>query len=211
MEWLTAIVDLLIGIAWPAAVTAIALVYKSEIPSLLRRLRKAGPAGVELDSAEQQQRARLENATSPGTLEIKQIPGIGRTPAIENKERLILSILDKIPEDERVSRLTRTLAESDLSVTFERIYRIIFHSQISMLRKLNASSHFTTNQARPFFDLGKEQFPKLYTGYTFEKWLGFLKDFQLISQDETLLSITDIGIDFLTYLTVRRIPEKIIG
>lgn len=213
MEFFVVLVDLIKGIAWPIVIGVIAWIFRSNIggvlghlPKVLDRVREL-PGGTKLCPAEEEQQARLGVVTSRPSLELKQIPGLGRTPAIEMRERAILSLLDEINEDERVSRLTRALAESCLSTAFERIYRIIYGSQISMLRLLNENPHFREHHVRDFFSRVKDRFPEIYANYTFDRWLDFLKTAQLAVQIEDRLQISDVGRDFLTYLTLQGLPE----
>ena len=208
MEWFRSIVDLLIGISWPAAVTAIAIVYKSEIPALLRRVRKAGPAGFEFDPAEQQRRTSIENLASLETGEIKPIPSVPRSRTIVGMERAVFKYLEGVPDSEHLPRLARAFAEGQLSLMFERIYRVIFGSQINGLKHLYARQSVTINDARQFFEDVKYKWPGAYEDYGFEGWLGFMKTNRLVHHHDDVVEITDIGRDFLSYLTAQGLPEN---
>ena len=54
---------------------------------------------------------------------------------------------------------------------------------------------------RPFYTLAATQYPEAYNGYSFEAWLGFLRDQLLVREDGGRLRITVRGREFLTYLT----------
>jgi hypothetical protein len=128
METFKTIVALLTGIAWPAAVVGIAFAYRSDIRSILPRLRKAGPTGIELDAVQLQQKEAKTDAP-PG--ELKALPGIGRTKAIEAIDRELHAALKIHDENSRIDILVRFLAQARLGPAFERIYRVIFGSQIA--------------------------------------------------------------------------------
>jgi hypothetical protein len=62
------------------------------------------------------------------------------SPAIERLERQLhtqLSAITNVSEDEKRDLLVRILAQAQLEAAFERIYNIIFGSQIAFLRRLN--------------------------------------------------------------------------
>jgi hypothetical protein len=158
MEVLNAIVDLLKGVSWPAALIIIALAFRSEFRSLLPRLRRFGPTGAEFDAAEKQQ---TTSETISTTKELKELPGFPRTPAIENLERQFHTSLEYIEGDKRKDVLVRLLAQARLETAFERIYRLIFGSQIALLKRLNGTSLITIDEARSLFTAYAAQFPEL--------------------------------------------------
>src|SRR5437764_12763105 len=93
MAEFTALIDALKGLWWPLAAVIIAVVYKAEIRSLLPRLRKAGPTGVEFDPADAQKASAADVATATEPGKLKEFPGIIRTPAIERVERQLHTAL----------------------------------------------------------------------------------------------------------------------
>lgn len=208
MEFVNAVVTLLTSVAWPAAVIVIAVIYKVDIQSLLPRLRKAGPTGVELDPAEQQKKVSSTAVVQPGSVELKQLPGVGRTPAIEQVEREIHVSLSKIDEENRTDILVRSLAESQLAATFERIYNVIFGSQITVLKRLNELGQVSIADAKEFYEQVAADHPDVYSRFSFEAWLGFLISQGLVRTHDGFLQITELGREFLLYITVRRMPEN---
>lgn len=206
MEFMKAFFALLGDLAWPAAVIAIAVIYRQDIRSILPRLRRAGPGGVELDPVEQQQRP---SAAKPDTAELKPLPGILRTAPLEMVERKLHAEAAALPEDQREDLLISALAQAQLSTLFERIYSQIFGTQIAGLRQLNAAGRVTLQDAREFFDQVTATFPDAYRQHGLEGWLEFLRRNNLVRQhDDGSLEITDLGRDFLQYLTGQRLPEN---
>jgi hypothetical protein len=214
MADITALIGALKGLWWPIAAVIIAAVYKAEFRLLLPRLRRAGPTGVEFDPAGQQQAAQAATvANNPAPGQLREFPGMVRTPAIERLERQLhtqLSAITNLSEDEKRDLLVRILAQAQLEAAFERIYNIIFGSQIAFLRRLNGPAlRLSVEDAHSFFEPYARQFPQIYANFTFNQWLDFLKNVGLVTQNGDLIEITDLGRDFLVYITARgRIDQK---
>jgi hypothetical protein len=200
------VVDLLKQIAWPVAAFFIALLFRNELRSLLPKLRRLGPTGVEFEGSGQQVRAGT--ASIPGDL--KELPGFTRSNAIADLERRLHNELNssdhKIEDREHV--LIRLLAEAQLVAHFEQTYRAIFGSQISALRELNAAGKVSESRLHEFFESARNQYASLYEGYGYEQWIDFLVRQKLIKRLGNTIEITDTGRDFLVYMTLRGIPEN---
>jgi len=212
MPLVLALVDLIKGIAWPAAIVAVLLLFRADVSRLIPRLREIGPTGAKLDPAQKAdaQRAAAEQVSDPSRIVLKDLPGLARTDAIANLERVLHAALVNIPPEEQVDRLVRLLAEARIATEFEKIYRLIFGSQIAGLRELNSRHSVPTAEARRRFD---EEVvpanPDFYRGeqFTFEQWLGFLRNSGLVAEAEERLSLTPLGKDFLGYLTALGLRE----
>ena len=179
---------------WPVAAVIIAAVYKVEIRALVPRLRRAGPTGVEFDPAGQQQ-AAVTAANNPAPGQLRQFPGMVRTPAIARIERLLhtqLAALTNMSDEEKRDFLIRVLAQAQLEATFERIYNMIFGSQIVALRRLNEMGRVSVEDARAFFEPYTSQYPLIYNAYSFDQWAEFLKTIGLVVQSENFFEITDL-------------------
>lgn len=204
-------VDFVRAIAWPLMIVGIAYWFREQIKELLPRIRRAGPTGIEVDPAGQagKQKAAEAETTVPGKLE--EFPGIARTPAIQHVEQKLLTEVSKLEEtqDKKIALLVRFLAQLQIEVAFERMHNVIFGSQILGLRRLNESGSATIDEAREFFNEHAAQpFPELYSDYSFEQWIGYLLAVGLIVQNGNTIQITDLGRDFLIYLTAHRLTEQ---
>jgi len=103
---------------------------------------------------------------------------------------------------EAVPVLVRYVASLKIAFDFEIIYGLIFGSQLNLLNYLNTQSMGQPAEAlRTFYTLAASQYPQIYSGYTFEQWLGFLKDQILLREDAGRLQVTIRGREFLAYLT----------
>jgi hypothetical protein len=209
MADLTTLLGALKGIWWPIAAVIIAVVYKGELRTLLPRLRRAGPTGVEFDPAEQQAVTATTAATSaPGQL--REFPGMVRSPAIARLEQQLHTQLAALatPDTEKRDLLVRLLAQAQLEAAFERIYRPIFGSQIAALRKLNALGHNTLQDLKLIFDSYAAAYTEIYANSGFDQWLDFLQQTDLITVNQASTEITDLGRDFLQYILSKRLSEQ---
>lgn len=123
-DWLALVkllAHFLVGVAWPVAAFAIAFLFRRDLKALLPRVRKAGPGGVELDSVEQQREAESSAPSAKEALEaleppegstrqpreLTPLPGVVRTPAVAELERILHAKLLEAPiaEDQRLARV----------------------------------------------------------------------------------------------------------
>jgi hypothetical protein len=199
-----AIVDLLKGIAWPLAIFGSALLFKSDLRALFPRLRKAGPSGVEFDPVATQQRAASNAPAQAGQL--RELPGFPRTKAIEAMERKFHAELAHIAEAGRTDLLVRLLAQSRLEANFGYIYGTIFGSQLKSLRRMEPSGAISESEAKEIFDTARAQFAQL-DEYGFGGWMGFLLSQGLVIRKDSGFSLTDVGSDFLRYLSAMRLSD----
>lgn len=194
---------LLHSIAWPIAATVIAVLFRTDIRSVLPRIRKAGPTGVELDPVQQQNIGKADLTLSAA----KQLPGLVRTRAVEDLERLLRQNLNAFPEDDRLDWALVELARSRLVAHFERVYRAIFGTQMAILRRLNEQNTITTEGAKQFYLEHAAKHTEIYETYGFDGWITFLMNENLIMQHEDKLDISPVGRDFLVYTTIKGMTE----
>jgi hypothetical protein len=210
--WLPETIKALAYLAWPIVVAVIAFGYKPELmaflPPTLRRKFKLELPGIklEMEAAEQQQAAPDITTTSvmSGAIELKEISGLVRTPAIANVERDLHAILRGGIADP-IDVLVRNLAQARLEAAFGAIYAVIFGSQIAGLKELGARRRVTNAEAHQFYLEIEKQNPEAYAGYGFSGWLGFLKNRGLIRQEGEDVVMTDLADDFLTWLQAARL------
>jgi hypothetical protein len=149
--------------------------------------------------------------TDPTQIVLKDLPGLGRTPAIADLERLLHAALNQGDDsnEDRIDRLVRLLAEARIATEFERIYRIIFGSQIRGLRILNQEGAIPIADARQRFNAVIKDFPDFYNSNSFDSWINFLIEVALVAKDnKDMLILTPLGKDFLHFLTQRGYSEN---
>ena len=195
---------LLKALAWPASVLTIALFYKADLKAIIPRLRKAGPSGVKLDPPLQQSVVITDLS---GTIS-KPLPGIARTEAVEDLERILRQQISTIQDGDRIDRLILELSQARLTAHFERVYRVIFGTQILGIRRLNErKSPVDLDELKKFFLEYTAQFAAIYEHYGFEGWLAFMLNEMLVRQSAGIIEISPTGKDLLLYLTIKGLPE----
>jgi len=190
-------VDLVTGIAWPVAVGCLLSFflykYRVEVGGLLRRVR-AVSMPFALVTADQEAPEDVEKAVGELSKTTGE-KGAGQASKASTRE-----------EWERRAMDYRT------ALMYEQAYRVIFGTQLELLRFLNLNQaglsadeldyfyqmHLTTTRsAAP--SAGSYYIPR-------EQFLGFLTGWGLVQVTDNRYAITDFGQGFLEYLTRARIP-----
>jgi hypothetical protein len=194
-------------------VVIVVIVLKPELtaalPGFLRRSLEFEALGVKakISAAESQQVAAGNEISVGGKLPTKQVVAPSPRAAVSFIEQALRSAAANIPQQDRDAVLIRELAVARVDRGHEFVYNRIFGSQILGLKRLNEATRATVDQAREFFKPYAEKYPAVYSNYGFEGWLGFLTNTGLVVQNGHLLEITDIGRDFLHYLTEWRLSD----
>jgi hypothetical protein len=168
-------------------------------------LELPGGFKAKIDAAEQQQ------GDNPAALKLevqKHMLEPSPRAAVNIIEARIRLEAENVDTEKKEALLLRALAQSRLQAGHEFTYNRIFGSQILCLKRLNEVGRATVDDAREFFKPYAEQFPQIYTNYSFDEWLRFLIANVLISQNADIIEITDFGRDFLFYLTDARLSEN---
>jgi hypothetical protein len=118
-----------------------------------------------------------------------------------------------MPLEAKLDRTLTVLAFASVSLRFERLLRFIWRSQIDFLRRLHgAGGRLPLDAARQSYEEGRARAPQVYSNYSLEAWLQFLKSWRLIEQDANdVVSITDEGREFLQFLVQVPSPEPTAG
>lgn len=188
-------------LAWPAVVLIVALVaifvFRTQLAALIGRTKRLGKGGLETFDVQPPQ----------STEEKKGVDEFFRTfdnPMVIEAEGLILKDLkdrkiEAVPDRERT--LIRALAVSNIIQHFERVHGIIWASQLACLQYLNARDDgVDIAELQPLYEAAKAEYPAWYENQPFERWLGFLRVFNLILERDSRVFITVAGREFLKYL-----------
>lgn len=150
----------------------------------------------------------LTQASDSGDIvhERQQVLDYGKGSAtVANWEQAIKAELERLnfPENDTQTfeMLVRQLATAVMIATFERLYRLIYGSQIDTLNALNTSGPQSPKIIEViFFDTAKSSDTTFYEDVTFERWLSFLLNQALIVRSDELLTLTLHGRDFLVWM-----------
>ena len=127
------------------------------------------------------------------------------SPALQEGEGFINKTLkdaDVKEGPEREKLLIRYLAATTLALAFERIDSAIWGSQIYILEHLNANRSGVLKDAIKtlYYDNAVTKWPPSFTNYSYDAYLGFLKNSNLVLEQDGCLLITQLGVEFLQYL-----------
>lgn len=175
---------------WPLIALIFLFNFRSRIGNFLDRLTNiTGPGGF--GASAESPRAQTEEPPPDDLV----------TQAISNlNERVILA-------EGRATELERKTNELLIQLHFERVYRLIFGSQIGLLQYLEILGEKGLTK----FEIGElYKNNPISTTYSLENYIGFLLNNQLIQINpvNTTHQITPVGKFFLDYLIKNQIPTN---
>lgn len=197
---------LLAAMAWPVAAILIARVFRDEIRQLFGRVTKLSLSGAEFGVSNQN---LISRALPSAPEELKKIPGVERTAAIANLEIALHEKLKEFDDDVKLDLLVRELAQTRLDVVFMNAYRMIFGSQIRLLKVLKeAGGILSIDEVSEFFEKEKK-LSNVHEGRTVTEFISFLVHFNLVSEGDEELVLTPVGYDFLLFLFRHSFSENL--
>ncbi len=189
-------------LVWPAAVLVFGivfiLVFWKPIARLIDRTTRVSKTGLQTSDPHDQ---KVESFPS----KVEESLKTWDNQLLIESERFIQTYLDSLhPKDavEREKFLLRNFAQLEITWAFDRIYYLVYGSQIGALYYLNDNRNvsLTTNHIKPYYEEAVKNFPTIYTNYPFDGWLGFLVTSNLVQRNGDDIGITIRGREFLKYL-----------
>jgi hypothetical protein len=213
-------VELLKAVVWPVMLAGLVLYFRDEIRRLTTRLVEIGPSGLKL-SQTAQQTTPLEptpvpapgSAVTPGSA-----VGAGEFAAVVRAQfapeeidwamQLLQSDLTaragNDPKDQ-VEFLRWALAGTTIQWRHERNYNMIYGSQLELLARLNGGP-IPLAACRPIYDTAVSKHPDFYRTYSFEQWIGFLRNSGLVQISPNAdCDLTPSGRGLLRYIVVQKL------
>lgn len=178
-------------IIWPTLISILIISFKSQISSLIDRINLVKlPGGTEIAILQEQK----YDSNNPKTL-IKKYENI-----IEEQQTQLHS--DKFTQEQ----LIQLNAIQDIIIDFERIYHLIFKSQITLLLALKQEIKAGIHQPaiENYFQQLKSKWPLIYSNWTWQNYIDFLLTRKLIMRKVDNIDffiITEYGVAFLDYIT----------
>ncbi len=188
---------------WPGvflfAVIFALVFFRKDLSDLIRRTREVSKTGIKADAPAQQ----LPSVAPEGVAnKVDQMREFDNRSLLA-QEKLIFDDMDRRGMKERtetVKLLVRHLAGTQLTVRYEWIDRAIWGSQIRLLMDLNSKPQGVARQdLLPFYEQAKESVPRIATEYTFDNYISFLEQNNLITSGPKP-QITQLGKDYLQFL-----------
>lgn len=182
------IIAAIVPLSWPILFAWVIWKFSTSISALIYRIKSfTGPAGFAADFIEAK-----HQSTKHKSLEeyLKEVP-----PTVYEKE--VLDYIDReIPDDTAKLKIALTLTY--IASDFERMYNLVFGSQVQFLNQLNLDRR--TNYV-DYFEKHKalvEDIPNITP--TPDIWLRFLLGNTLITTFESGYGVTVKGQEFLAFL-----------
>ncbi len=201
------IVSIIQILAWPLVVLIIFLILKTPIKNFINRIKGIGYKDTHIDAGlptKQEGDTPIEKLSKDkSNASIDKILNLFAPETVKSLKEAVIKESDlntfKTP-DEREQVLLSYSQVIYLIMHFNKIYNIIYGSQIRILQRLNASVFETKDTLRPFYDDAKSAFPKMYESYSYDSYINFLLINFLIIEEGKSIKITILGKDFLKYI-----------
>lgn len=189
------------GLGWPHAVLIMFCIavgfFKTEIRSILPRIKKVGADGFELESPLPQ----VQQSTNDS--EIQNVP----TGDFPHSFGIVLELVKKQIEGKEPGEVQQFLIRDNAGwrvlCYFENIYSSIFGGQIQLLQLLNqlAVTGLSMAEAGREWTAYKDRFKPNLDEWDMDGFLAFLFAKDLIVKTDDSLRITPTGNEFLTWMT----------
>lgn len=124
-----------------------------------------------------------------------------------------LEIENKLKKDlsespyKKIDIMVRDSTNYRIATEFERIYRIIFGSQIRLLRHLDATKILTKNEVVKFFKQEKRKMPD--SNIELDPWIKFIVSQGLMDYKDDEYKITNKGQAFIAYLALLNYEDRL--
>ena len=206
-------------ISWPVITLVAILLFRKPVIGLLGRVHTVAFGGLGLDfkaataaSIQSESKAGETGLDEDVKKRLQEVENFGVSPVVSQRVQLIQADIQKLHLDvnqKTVDLLVKHLARTQFLLSLESTYRMIWGSQIVLLRQLNTFGVRTRAELSPIYESAIAHFPQVYDHYSFEQWLQFLRTQGLIAtQDEEHFDITDFGKEFLMWMTNARVLEN---
>ena len=208
----TELVDLLKALAWPGAAVWIAWYFREDLKRLLPNVEKIGPGGVSIRNAAQ----AAEQVNAKPDVPLASLSELKQFVSEDQLAPRMKWIRDNLPTDASRNEANKTeyllaiAAAMTQQFLNEKRYRLIFGSQISLLKRLHEGLITSTSEATALYEVARSMAPEVYDRFdiTFERWLSFLTSENLIADlPDGKLVITPEGKGLLRYLLDNRISD----
>mgnify|MGYP003109586545 CR=1 FL=1 len=195
------LIELIDSIKWPVVVIIAILLLIKPIKNLINRVTKVGYGNKSIEANQQTATKKIEEKEIS---EIDRVIGLFRPETIEMFVNAIEkeTKIEKLKNDnEKIERLKNYSTIIYIMRHFDSIYSAIFGSQIRILERLNTLQPESRDSLKFYYESAKKHNPKFYENYPYEDYLNFLINFMLIREDNGIIQLTILGVDFLKYLT----------
>jgi hypothetical protein len=174
--------------------------FKKPLMGLIERTEKIGKDGLTVGN-----NSKIQENSSQSTSESVQtlLDYVGNSIVINKLEtNIVKDLKDKNLDSsgDTAKVLIKHLAGTQALLAFERIYSNIFGSQIQLLKRLNEQSRDNEYVLQHYNQIC-EKVPNFKDSITYDIYNNFLISNILIIKEDDSFLVTNMGIEFLTWLT----------
>lgn len=192
------------AIGWPHLAFLFAvffvLLFRKPLFGLISRITSIDKSGIKASQTPEAQREEQKKES------VQQLLlAIGDSIVLQDIEgRIRADLKEKGLEidGDTIKVLIKHLAGTRVLLEFEQIHNLIFGSQIFLLKKLNE----VAGQGKPIeyvanhFEHAKGLFPEQLGDWSLEQYLAFLIGRLLITTKGNIFHITNLGVEYLTWM-----------
>jgi hypothetical protein len=192
------------ALGWPHFSFAFAIIFlalfRKQIAGLISRVTSIDKSGLKASPTPEAQREKTKTEAIQELLR-----GIGDSIVLRDVEGRIKSELQQRQldiEGDTVKILISLLAAATVIVQFEQIYNFIFGSQIRLLKSLNevVGQGLPKENVTFYFEAVRLATEPL-ANWSFDEYLAFLHGRLLVILTGDTYHITNLGVEFLTWMT----------
>mgnify|MGYP001584419730 CR=1 FL=1 len=176
------------------------LLFRSQLAGLISRITSIGKGGVKAAPTPEAQREKQKTEV------VQQLLlAIGDSIVLREVELRIKSDLQARgleTEGDTVKVLIKHFAAAKILLEFEQIQNLIFGSQIFLLKKLNevAGQGQKRENVIAHFEHIRDIFKSDLGSWSFEQYMAFLIGRSLVTVDFDTYHITNLGVEYLTWM-----------
>jgi len=196
--------EIIKALSWPHFVFLFALVFlvvfRSQLAGLISRITSIDKSGVKAAPTPEAQR---EKKKTDAVQEL--LIAVGDSIVLRDIEGRIKSDLmnrELETEGDTPKVLIKYLAGALILLEFEQIHNLIFGSQIYLLKKLNEV--VGQGQQREYvithFEHIRGVFSEQLGNWSFDQYMAFLLSRHLVTVDKDNYHITNLGVEYLTWI-----------
>jgi len=190
------ILEYIKAVIWPVVVLFAIISFKKEVSKLIADIDAGEAYGVKFHRNKQQE----DNNKKDLKIELEKVPDDEKNQlekVIQEKEENLTKVT------QTANQLQKELVSKNIELDFERIYNIIFASQINLLSQMNILGYLGNYNIMSHFILIKRATEPALNNWELSDYLKFLFVQGLIENKDThTTGITIKGKAFLQYLAI---------
>lgn len=188
-------------LAFPFALAFI-IIFREPISNLITRITSIDKKGLKAGPSPESQREKI-GTTNEAVQQL--LDAVGNSIVINEQEKNIQKALEEkgiSANGDAEKVLIKFLAGTQLLLVFEKTQGLIFGSQIVLLKKLNevAGQGLNVELVNQHIKTTKKSYPDELGDWTADQYLSFLRSYLLIVGDEDQIHITNLGVEYLTWM-----------